>query len=48
MEWIQVGNKMELRGAEKPFLYFEKDDPNAEYFFSLFRSWFDYEWNVEP
>lgn len=48
MEWIQVGNKMELRGAEKPFLYFEKDDRNAEYFFSLFRSWFDYTWNVEP
>lgn len=48
MEWIQVGNKMELRGAEKPFSYFEKGDENAKYFFSLFRGWFDYAWNVQP
>ena len=48
-EWVDIGNKkMELTGAARPFSYFEKDDPNAEYFFSLFRSWFDYAWNVEP
>ncbi len=47
MEWIQVGTGMELRGAEKPFLFFRRDDQNAEYFFSLFRSWFDCAWNAE-
>lgn len=46
MEWIQFGGKVELRGAEKPFSYFERGDENAGYFFTLFESWFDYAWSV--
>jgi len=43
-KWVNVGNRKELRGAETPYLYFEKGDENAEYFFDLFKNWFDYAW----
>jgi len=44
-EWVKVGNKKELRGAERPFLYLEQGEENAEQFFSLFNGWFDYAWD---
>ena len=41
---VQEGNKYELKGAEKPYLYLKKDDKDSNIFFEAFNSWFKYNW----
>lgn len=43
-QWVDVGDRKELRGAEKPYLYFETGSEIGDYFVSLFKNWFDYAW----